>query len=156
MLTCIICTHFIYAHVYYYPTLVFLPWSQYARTEWIQNNLNPEFSKSIEMVYKFEEVQRLKFLVYDIDNESVTLDDDDFLGSMQCTLAEVCTSVRVRGQYLMYACQLGWKVNGISQCDYTMLMNSENYCEQVTGTLMLCVPVYRYSSHTEVHIIIQY
>ncbi len=41
------------------------------------------------MVYRFEEVQRLKFMVYDIDNISPTLDDDAFLGSMECSLGEV-------------------------------------------------------------------
>ena len=62
---------------------------QYARTECIQNNLNPEFSKAIEMVYRFEEVQKLKFTVFDIDNISPTLDDDAFLGSIECSLGEV-------------------------------------------------------------------
>ena len=41
------------------------------------------------MDYRFEEVQKLKFSVYDVDNESPTLDDDDFLGSIECTLGEV-------------------------------------------------------------------
>ncbi|XP_064398173.1 copine-1-like [Halichondria panicea] len=65
---------------------------EYARTECIQNNLNPEFSKAIEMVYRFEEVQKLKFTVYDIDNVSPTLDDDAFLGSIECTLGEVVSA----------------------------------------------------------------
>lgn len=64
---------------------------QLARTEWIQNSLNPEFSKVIEIDYRFEEVQKLKFMVYDIDNATSTLDDDDFLGCLQCTLGEVST-----------------------------------------------------------------
>ena len=41
------------------------------------------------MDYRFEEVQKLKFSIYDIDNESPTLDDDDFLGFIECTLGEV-------------------------------------------------------------------
>ena len=45
--------------------------------------------KVIELDYAFEEVQKLKFSVYDIDNESSTLEDDDFLGSVECTLGEV-------------------------------------------------------------------
>lgn len=65
---------------------------QLARTEWIQNSLNPQFSKVIEVDYRFEEVQKLKFMVYDIDNATSTLDDDDFLGCLQCTLGEVSTS----------------------------------------------------------------
>ena len=62
---------------------------QYARTEWIKNSLSPQFAKVIEMEYKFEEVQKLKFMVYDIDNASSTLDDDDFLGCKECSLGEV-------------------------------------------------------------------
>ena len=62
---------------------------QYARTEWIQNTLSPRFSKVIEMDYRFEEMQKLKFAVYDIDNVSDTLADDDFLGQIECNLGEV-------------------------------------------------------------------
>ena len=36
-------------------------------------------------------VQKLKFTVYDVDNESVRLDDDDYLGSLECTLGQVST-----------------------------------------------------------------
>ena len=62
---------------------------QYARTELIKNNLNPEFSKAIELDYRFEEVQKLKFSVYDLDNDTSSLSDDDFLGGLECTLGEV-------------------------------------------------------------------
>ena len=43
----------------------------------------------MEITYQFEIVQRLKFAVYDIDNETPSLSDDDYLGGMECTLAEV-------------------------------------------------------------------
>lgn len=42
------------------------------------------------MDYRFEEVQPLRFAVYDVDNSTSTMDDDDFLGAIECTLAEVC------------------------------------------------------------------
>ena len=74
-----------YLHVY----------TQCGRTEWIKNSLNPEFSKAIEMDYRFEEVQNLKFRVYDIDNLTDTLDDDDFLGHMECNLGEVSFSLGI-------------------------------------------------------------
>ncbi len=51
--------------------------------------MNPEFSKAIEIDYRFEEVQKLKFSVFDLDNATSTLDDDDFLGCLECTLGEV-------------------------------------------------------------------
>ena len=34
-------------------------------------------------------VQKLKFTVYDVDNETTKLEDDDFLGSMECSLGQV-------------------------------------------------------------------
>lgn len=67
-------------------------WVEYARTEWIQNTLSPRFSKVIEMDYRFEEMQKLKFAVYDIDNVSDTLADDDFLGQIECNLGEVVSA----------------------------------------------------------------
>lgn len=68
---------------------------QFARTELIQNNQNPQFTKAIQMDYRFEEMQKLKFSVYDLDNESTSLADDDFLGFLECSLGEVCVSVGV-------------------------------------------------------------
>ena len=55
----------------------------------MKNNLNPDFAKGINMDYYFEMVQKLKFAVYDVDNESSSLGDDDFLGAMECTLGQV-------------------------------------------------------------------
>ena len=34
-------------------------------------------------------VQKLKFAVYNVDNETSSLRDDDFLGAMECTLGQV-------------------------------------------------------------------
>ena len=41
------------------------------------------------MEYRFEELQQLRFAVYDVDNESPTLEDDDFLGQVEVTLGGV-------------------------------------------------------------------
>lgn len=70
-----------------------LPCTQFGRTEQIKNNHDPVFSKTMELQYRFEEAQKLKFLVYDVDNETDSLRDDDFLGMMVCTLGEVCPSL---------------------------------------------------------------
>ena len=40
-------------------------------------------------MYRFEEIQKLMFKVYDIDNETQSLKDDTLLGEMECTLGEV-------------------------------------------------------------------
>ncbi len=70
---------------------------QLARTEWIKNNMNPEFSKAIEIDYRFDEVQKLRFSVFDLDNATSTLDDDDFLGCLECTLGEVSECSQTSG-----------------------------------------------------------
>lgn len=53
-------------------------------TEIIWDNLNPTFSKSIELDYYFEEVQTLRFECVDIDKHGF-----DMIGSITCTLAEI-------------------------------------------------------------------
>ena len=72
---------------------------QFARTEWIQNTLSPRFSRAIQMDYRFEEVQQLQLSVYDIDNDTPSMNDDDFLGCIKCTLGEVGGAKRVWLQY---------------------------------------------------------
>lgn len=70
---------------------IFVPVSvQLDRTERIKNCHDPEFSKKLLVDCYFEKVQKLKFGVYDIDNKSAELSDDDFLGGMECTLGQVC------------------------------------------------------------------
>ena len=64
---------------------------QYGRTETIVNSQDPDFATPIQMSYRFEEVQKLRFVVYDIDNATPSLSDDDLLGHHECTLAQVCT-----------------------------------------------------------------
>lgn len=44
------------------------------------------------MEYKFEELQPLMFVVYDVDNESPSLEDDDFLGQTEMTLGNIVSS----------------------------------------------------------------
>ena len=59
------------------------------RTEVIWDNLNPVFVKKFVVDYYFEEIQPIKFEVYDIDNEATrNLSSQDFLGQIEMTLAE--------------------------------------------------------------------
>lgn len=62
---------------------------QVARTERVQNCLSPKFAKKFVIDYYFEIVQKLKFGLYDIDNKTIDLSDDDFLGELECTLGQV-------------------------------------------------------------------
>lgn len=70
-------------------------WYEFGRTEMILNCLNPKFAKKFVLDYYFEMVQRLKFCVYDIDNDTYNLDDDDFLGEFECTLGQIVSSKQV-------------------------------------------------------------
>lgn len=62
-----------------------------ARTERVKNCQDPEFSQRLCIDYYFEKVQKLKLGVYDIDNKSVDLGDDDYLGGFECNLGQVRT-----------------------------------------------------------------
>ncbi|XP_071410323.1 copine-3 isoform X2 [Pithys albifrons albifrons] len=67
-------------------------WYEVDRTERIKNSLNPKFSKKFLIDYYFELVQKLKFGIYDIDNKTFDLSDDDFLGEFECTLGQIVSS----------------------------------------------------------------
>lgn len=75
-------------------------WREIDRTEQIKNNLNPEFAKAINVDYRFEQIQNVRFSVYDVDNDSVTLEDDDFLGSVETTLGQVVSAGNFTQQLL--------------------------------------------------------
>lgn len=62
---------------------------QIGRTENVQNSLSPDFAKSFTVDYMFEQVQKVSVAVYDIDNSTPKLSDDDFLGHIETTLGQV-------------------------------------------------------------------
>ncbi|XP_016090511.1 copine-7 [Sinocyclocheilus grahami] len=65
-------------------------WTELDRTEVIKSNLNPVFAKVLMLDYYFEEVQKLRFEVYDIHGtHSIGTRDDDFLGGVECTLGQI-------------------------------------------------------------------
>uniref|UniRef100_A0A665VU13 Copine-3 n=1 Tax=Echeneis naucrates TaxID=173247 RepID=A0A665VU13_ECHNA len=70
-------------------------WFEVARTEKVQNCLHPKFAKKFVIDYYFEIVQKLKFGIYDIDNKTIDLSDDDFLGELECTLGQVVSSKKL-------------------------------------------------------------
>ena len=89
---------YIYIYTLVGPLCISLFILQIGRTEQIQNSLDPQFTTMIETDYVFEEVQKMKFAVYDIDNATTTLADDDYLGAMEATLGEVRREGRGRGE----------------------------------------------------------
>ncbi|XP_066579405.1 copine-3 isoform X1 [Amia ocellicauda] len=64
-------------------------WFEVGRTERVNNCLHPKFAKKFDIDYYFEIVQKLKFAIYDIDNKTIDLSDDDFLGELECTLGQI-------------------------------------------------------------------
>uniref|UniRef100_A0A5S6R351 Copine-3 n=1 Tax=Trichuris muris TaxID=70415 RepID=A0A5S6R351_TRIMR len=69
-------------------------WQEAGRTEVIRNSVNPDFVRKFIVDYEFEARQPLKFEVYDVDSASMKLDDHDFLGRLECTLAELVSEPR--------------------------------------------------------------
>ncbi|XP_030632091.1 copine-1 isoform X2 [Chanos chanos] len=70
-------------------------WTEIDRTEKVKNSQDPEFSKKLRIDYFFEKVQKLKLGIYDIDNKSFDLSDDDFLGGFECTLGQIVSSKKI-------------------------------------------------------------
>ncbi|XP_033967528.1 copine-7 [Pseudochaenichthys georgianus] len=71
-------------------------WTELDRTEVIKSNLHPVFAKVFSWDYYFEEVQKLRFEVYDIHGtHSIGTRDDDFLGGMECTLGQIVAQKRM-------------------------------------------------------------
>uniref|UniRef100_A0A8C4K4F5 Copine 7 n=1 Tax=Dromaius novaehollandiae TaxID=8790 RepID=A0A8C4K4F5_DRONO len=70
-------------------------WTEVDRSEVIKSNLNPVFAKIFTVDYYFEEVQKLRFEVYDSHGHAgVGTHDDDFLGGMECTVGQVSAGAR--------------------------------------------------------------
>uniref|UniRef100_A0A4X2LCC3 Copine-2 n=1 Tax=Vombatus ursinus TaxID=29139 RepID=A0A4X2LCC3_VOMUR len=70
-------------------------WYEFDRTETAINNLNPAFAKKFVIDYHFEEVQKLKFALFDQDKSSLQLDEHDFLGQFSCTLGMIVSSKKI-------------------------------------------------------------
>ncbi|XP_008318940.1 copine-1 isoform X1 [Cynoglossus semilaevis] len=67
-------------------------WTELGRTERIKNSSDPSFSQRLKVDYHFETVQDLKLGLYDIDNSSPDLKDDDYLGGIEITLGQIVSS----------------------------------------------------------------
>ncbi|XP_044157176.1 copine-9 [Bufo gargarizans] len=72
-------------------------WTEFGRTEVIDNTLNPDFVRKFVLDYFFEEKQNLRFDVFNVDSRSCNISKHkDFLGQTFCTLGEVIGSQRSR------------------------------------------------------------
>jgi hypothetical protein len=66
-------------------------WYEAGRTEALTDTLNPEWAKTIEVDYFFEEDQKIRVEIYDKDNKSAKLKHHDFLGKAETKLAAIVT-----------------------------------------------------------------
>ncbi|XP_067352635.1 copine-7 isoform X3 [Channa argus] len=77
-------------------------WTELDRTEVIKSNLHPVFAKVFSLDYYFEEVQKLRFEVYDIHGtHSIGTRDDDFLGGVECTLGQIVAQKKMMKPLLL-------------------------------------------------------
>nr|XP_021526684.1 copine-7 isoform X2 [Aotus nancymaae] len=76
---------------------------QVDRTEVVRSSLHPVFSKVFTVDYYFEEVQKLRFEVYDTHGgpSGLSCQEDDFLGGMECTLGQIVAQKKVTRPLLL-------------------------------------------------------
>lgn len=86
---------------------------QLCRTERVHNCSSPAFSKTLQIEYHFETVQKLRFGIYDIDNKTPELGDDDFLGGAECSLGQVSS---IREIHRVIPWSLGVPTSGTQPC----------------------------------------
>lgn len=69
-------------------------WTKMGMTEVIHDNLNPSFVTKITVDFFFEEQQKFKIDVYDLDDESQlhNLSKQDYIGTMEFAMHEVVTA----------------------------------------------------------------
>ncbi|KAL5473555.1 hypothetical protein EMCRGX_G028048 [Ephydatia muelleri] len=85
-------------------------WVKLGRTEVIDNDLNPKFVTTFKVDYQFEEIQNLKFAVYDVDDKHHVedLSKQEVIGTIECTLAEIMAA----GEHLTKTLRLNGAPSG--------------------------------------------
>nr|XP_023413753.1 copine-7 [Loxodonta africana] len=77
-------------------------WLQVDRTEVVRSSLHPVFSKVFTLDYYFEEVQKLRFEVYDTHGPGgLSCPEDDFLGGTECTLGQIVAQKKMTRALLL-------------------------------------------------------
>ncbi|CAG7687278.1 unnamed protein product [Allacma fusca] len=67
-------------------------WVPFKRTEVIDDDLNPDFVTKVVMDYRFEQVQALRFEIYDIDSHAAKLSKQDILGFVETNLGQIASA----------------------------------------------------------------
>jgi len=77
-------------------------WIRLGNTEIIWDNHNPRWVKAVRTDFFFEQVQLLRFDVYDADaNDTHDLSRHDFVGSCTANLGELCHAVKQKKQLVL-------------------------------------------------------
>ena len=96
-----------------------------------------QFSKAFQLQYRFEEIQRLKFVVVDVDDKS-RIDEisrHDMIGELECALADLVTAGQ---QY-----ERSLRLNGETP-SHLHVASALNLHGIFTRCLHTCVKLYRY------------
>ena len=62
-------------------------WIFFAKTEQIRDSLNPDFKKAFTLNYSFEKLQKLRFLVLDVD-----VTESEEIGYIETTMGKIMGS----------------------------------------------------------------
>jgi len=69
-------------------------WVKIGSTETVKDNLNPEFARTFIFDYYFEHIQNLRFVVLDMDDEAVDLEDNDYLGYVEESIGDMINNAK--------------------------------------------------------------
>jgi C2 domain len=69
-------------------------WIEIGKSEVVKDSLNPRFIKGFQIEYRFEERQKFKIAIYDVDDfaDPNNLASHDFIGELEFLLHEVVTA----------------------------------------------------------------
>ncbi|KAM8827038.1 copine-4 isoform X1 [Synchiropus splendidus] len=101
-------------------------WMEVDRTEVIRSCVNPTFSKVFTLDFYFEEVQRLRFELLDCNSSHNGLKEDDFLGSVECTLGQIISQRKLSKALLRPGGSVGKTIITISAEELT---GNDDYIE---------------------------
>ncbi|XP_046889802.1 copine-4 isoform X1 [Hypomesus transpacificus] len=82
-------------------------WLEVDRTEVIRSSISPTFSKIFTLDFYFEEVQRLRYELYDISSSHNGLKEETFLGAMECTLGQIVSQRKLSKALLKQGSTVG-------------------------------------------------
>jgi len=69
-------------------------WVKIDSTETVKDNLNPEYAKSFIFDYYFEYIQNLRFVVLDMNEDAVNLEDNDYLGYVEESINGIISAAK--------------------------------------------------------------